>query len=213
MDNEYLVFLIKWLNERDKRERLGLLVLGCLFITLLWYLLLEKPLNHSRLATQQETLSLQKEIAFYNSEANNILLQSAKNEQQRKYYSASSAKFSALNIHFASPQGRDFIINSILNPHPNIQIISLKNVPVEKTKTIPVPGKLNAPITDIPPIIARVTEDEGYELVFNSDFISTVHFLEKMENLQWCLSWDSLEYAVQTYPAAEITVALHVVGG
>jgi hypothetical protein len=207
MDNANIEFVIKWMNARDKRERIGLLVLGCLFITLLWYLFLEKPINIARVAIQQETISVQKQIAFYNNEANNILLQSAKTEQQKKFYRASSAKFNSLNIHFASPQGRDRIINSILHPHRNIQIVSLKNVAVARPKPVST-GKLTPDTTTK---VAPDTQDEGYELVFQSDFLSTVSFLQKLENLQWCLSWDSLEYIVQTYPTAEITVDLHVV--
>jgi MSHA biogenesis protein MshJ len=205
MSNVQIEKFEKFLNEREPRERLGLLILGCTLIATLWYLFIEKPLMQSRIAIQQETLDTEKELSFFTNESNAILMQSMSAEEQKKTYNLNAAKYSSLNIRFASPQGRDFIVNALLKPQREIKIVSMKSVPFTASK-IPAPKS----ITPATPASAAITE-EGYEVVFQSDFINTVNFLEKLENLPWCLSWDSLEYIVQSYPTGQIKLDLHVV--
>ena len=64
MDKPLLDTLVEWMNERDERERLGLLVLGCVAISMLWYFLLQKPLILRRMQIQQQTAAVQKQILF-----------------------------------------------------------------------------------------------------------------------------------------------------
>lgn len=189
--------VVKWLNARDERERLGILALGCVCISLLWYFMLQKPLILKRMQIQQQTVSVQKETRFLDNEANNIVIQAAKNATHKKLVENATEQFETLNIHFASSQGTDELVKAILNPINPIRIMDLTNVVTSTPKP-----NLTKPVTP---------DKDGYQVVFQSDYINAVTYLEALEKLPWCLSWDSLEYTVMSYPNAQITVTLHIV--
>lgn len=51
----------------------------------------------------------------------------------------------------------------------------------------------------------------GLRIEIEGDFASTLHYLERVETSPWHLLWDRLEYRVETYPRARITLDLHTV--
>jgi hypothetical protein len=177
--------LINWLNEREERERIAILVGSCIIISMLWYLFLEKPLILSRLRIHHQIESLQKQTLFFRNEANGILIHTGALKQQEKTNVQENAEFQTLNIHFASPEGNNELVKAILAPAP------------AKPDATPKP--------------AAAPSKDGYQVIFESDFMNTLAYLKALEKLPWCLSWDSLEYSVMTYPTASVAVTLHIV--
>jgi MSHA biogenesis protein MshJ len=194
--------VVEWLNARDERERLGILALGCVCISMLWYFMLQKPLILKRMQIQQQTASIQKQTLFLDNEANNILIQATKNATHKKLVENENEQFESLNRHFASSQGTDELVKAILNPMNPIRIMDLKNI-----VTVTVKPDLTKPDASK----SATPDQDGYQVVFQSDYINAVTYLESLEKLPWCLSWDSLEYTVMSYPNAQVAVTLHIV--
>ena len=44
---------------------------------------------------------------------------------------------------------------------------------------------------------------------FRGDYMSTLRYLEMMEDLSWKFVWDDLQYKVEEYPDALVTVRFH----
>jgi hypothetical protein len=86
-------------------------------------------------------------------------------------------------IKLATPAEHDQIIKAILNQPQKIKLINLKK---------------------------SVAETKGIEITFTSDYFDTIAYLDQLEKLPWCLSWDSLEYNVINYPVAKIVVNFHI---
>lgn len=49
----------------------------------------------------------------------------------------------------------------------------------------------------------------GLTLEIRGDFASTLDYLERIEGSEWQLLWDRLEYRVDGYPDARVTIELH----
>jgi MSHA biogenesis protein MshJ len=196
--------LINWLNEREERERIAILVGSCIIISMLWYLFLEKPLILSRLRIHHQIESLQKQTLFFRNEANGILIHTGALKQQEKTNVQENAEFQTLNIHFASPEGNNELVKAILAPLHSVKIMDLKSI----IAAVPAPAPAKPDATPKP---AAAPSKDGYQVIFESDFMNTLAYLKALEKLPWCLSWDSLEYTVETYPTASVAVTLHLV--
>lgn len=51
----------------------------------------------------------------------------------------------------------------------------------------------------------------GLRIDIEGDFASTLEYLERVEDSPWHLFWDRLDYRVERYPTARITIELHTV--
>ncbi|MFO0691015.1 MAG: hypothetical protein U0900_20120 [Myxococcota bacterium] len=49
----------------------------------------------------------------------------------------------------------------------------------------------------------------GLTLEIQGDFASTLDYLRRIEGSEWQLLWDRLEYRVESYPEARVTIELH----
>jgi len=54
--------------------------------------------------------------------------------------------------------------------------------------------------------------EQGTELVFDGNYLSTHEYLRSLENLEWMIFWDKLQYVVTTYPNAEVRLIMHTIG-
>jgi hypothetical protein len=97
-------------------------------------------------------------------------------------------------VEWASSSDIDEIIKAILNIKHNVQFVSLRTTTASEATALGVPPTGNT-----------------LELVFNSSYFDTIAYLEQLEKIPWCLSWDNIEYKVTTYPQATVTVHLSIV--
>jgi hypothetical protein len=208
ISNRQIELIKSWLSERTHRERVGLLFLGCAFIYMLWFLLIQKPLNQNRMDIRQQIQSAQKQTAFFENESKNILNEAAKSAKDMKSTMEQQRQFESLNIHFASPVGNDTLLKAILTPYSKIKFMSLTKTPGAAAAATPA----TTPATPETGKASSDQEDKGsYQLIFHSNYLDTLAYLEQLEKLPWCLSWDSLEYKTLEYPEAEVVVNLHIV--
>ncbi|ETO92155.1 hypothetical protein [Legionella oakridgensis] len=52
-------------------------------------------------------------------------------------------------------------------------------------------------------------ERTQYTLTLSGDYFSIMHYLQRLEQLQWQLYWDKLDYTVVSYPLAKATVQFY----
>lgn len=199
--------LIDWLNARLERERIIILAGSCVVFAIFWYVFLEKPLILSRVRIQHQIETLQKQTLFFKNEANSIIIRTSQAKQQENANTEENAKFQTLNLHFASQEGYDEVIKAILSPLHSVKLMEVKSI-VGEAPVAPKPDTSGKPA---PPPAPPVKD--GYQVIFESDFMNTLAYLKGLEKLPWCLSWDSLEYTVETYPTASVAVTLHLVSG
>jgi MSHA biogenesis protein MshJ len=49
----------------------------------------------------------------------------------------------------------------------------------------------------------------GVKLVFEGDYMTTMEFLESLEQKSWRFFWQALQYDVEKYPNARVTLTLY----
>ncbi|MDR3477047.1 MAG: type II secretion system protein GspM [Gammaproteobacteria bacterium] len=198
-----------WINARTHRERLMVLALSCAVIYFVWYLLLDRPLSKRLAVLKMQIANIVPQIKIFDDQAKKILAESHLNASQKNLEAKQLA-----TLKLASPQDLDNLMTAILSPNQNIKITGLKSIaPDEKPALAPINKKIMAAST---PVVEDTTpqkhvDKSSMQLEFQSDYFDTIAYLKQLENLPWCLSWDSLEYNVVNYPNATVIIKLHIV--
>lgn len=184
----------KWWEHHPHRERLYLLIFIWAAILLFWYAFFEKPYTDNQkdisskiVAQNKQIEEFNKEIAHATAQGNKIVAEQKAIAEQKKLLPA---------IDYASDKDNERIIQTILAPKDNVKFISLKTQPTE-SKTL-----ANQ---------STVVTKNHVEISFVSNYFDTMAYLAELEKLPWCLTWDSLDYKVNTYPEAQVSINLHIV--
>jgi MSHA biogenesis protein MshJ len=186
--------LEKWWEQHPHHERLSLILLLWGTILLTWYSFFEKPFNENRkdittkfAADKKQISEFEKEIAHAKMQGNQIIAEQEQLKAQKKLLPA---------IDFASEKDSERIIQTILTPKNNIKFVSMKTQPTE-TKILA--NKQT-----------KITKNH-VEISFISNYFDTIAYMTALEKLPWCLTWDSLDYKVNAYPDAQVSINLHIV--
>lgn len=185
-----------WLSRRKHYERIGLLLIGLTIIYTIWYVILLRPLNIQRSNIKQESATLKDQMNIFTASAQKIKLEV---EARAKSQALNKQHPGQRMISIASAADSDEIIKEILNTHQKVKFLGLKT------------GKQSTPDANTVVDTNKPASGSDIEIMFNSDYFNTITYLTQLENLPWCLSWNSLSYKVNTYPLATITINLLIV--
>jgi MSHA biogenesis protein MshJ len=186
--------LEKWWEKHPHQERVWLIILLWGAIIFVWYVFFEKPFADTRKdvaarfsANMQQIAGFQKEMVHARTEGEKFLTRQKILAAQKKLLPP---------IDFASEKDSERIIQTMLTPKNNIKFVSLKVQPAE-SKTLSNKQTI-------------VTKNQ-VGISFVSNYFDTMAYLTALEALPWCLTWDSLDYKVNTYPDAQVSINLHIV--
>lgn len=198
------------------------ILLGALLILFIpWFIFIYKPqaevaehikTNIQALITQTQTLQTK-----YN---NIIALEKNHNTDKlvAKYLELQEDK-RALNfqiLHFQHRYINDkdlaHFLYDVLKEINGVQIENFSTIVKEAPQPVaPLPksGKeakppAPAPTQSLSPDLA--TEKTYYSLSLVGDYFAIVRFLQRIEGMKWQLFWDKLDYKVQHYPIAQVTI-------
>jgi len=94
-------------------------------------------------------------------------------------------------------------IRSLLLENNDLELVALKNDPVQVINL-----KEEAPTSEDDSDSARLYQ-HATNIQLKGDYISLHNYLSKLEQSNWTLYWDQLEYKVTTYPEAEIRLRVY----
>jgi MSHA biogenesis protein MshJ len=106
----------------------------------------------------------------------------------------------ALTKDMVSPQDMERIVRELIAKTQGLTILNLESI-----ASIPLfvePEKNQ---------IATVY-NHGLKLVVEGDFFNILNFLESLESQHLKMIWDELDYEVEKYPKATVTLILHTIG-
>jgi hypothetical protein len=179
----------RWLSMRSHRQRICILIIGWITIYFVWNNALQKPLKVQRQHIAQQVQTLKAQIKIFQIASDKVTREA--DARATKQLQSKQAQVTS-KIELATASDSDEIIREILSTQHNIQLVSLRT---------------NAS-TD--PATANQTTAKALELIFNSNYLDTIIYLEQLEKIRWCLSWDSLGYKVTSYPMATVTLHLSI---
>ncbi|GEM_PF-6220077 len=180
-DKKFNYFYVKFINLAH-HERLILLILGWVVIYGIWHFFFANPLVAERQNLKDKIVNSENEINQKNVEIGRLLKPVKKIEE---------AKSLDKDIHLKNPlfvdsgnRSSEQLIKQFFNLENEIKSINLRSNIISPTSF-------------------------GLQAQFNSGYFETMAYLVRLEQLPWCLSWDSLSYQVNIYPEASIAVSLH----
>ncbi len=114
------------------------------------------------------------------------------------------------------PQAIVAVLEELLEETPGLRLIRLESEPPHQIGAEGSDDETNgssATNWEDPQPIAGVETlyRHGVRIEIEGDFSSTLDYLERVEHSEWHLMWDSLDYRVETYPTAIITIDFHTI--
>lgn len=212
MKNDYYLQAKQWFSQRNFRERLLLVLVGCAVIYMIWNLFLTRPLVLHETELKNEILSLKNQISTLKIKTDSVVKAANENTisqklTQQKNLLAQAAqlkqRLDELTKNLLLKENLPPMLTDISTYHDEINIISLKFT--SKESLIP-------PNTEVPnlPVYSKDIIRINYELTFQGSFYKTIAYLQYLEFLKWHLYLDNLQYKVETYPNATVTLHFHI---
>lgn len=199
--NELLKNCQNWYEQRDQRERLLVLGLGCALIYVLFLLILIHPLEYqkSTLVADIKDATNQKNIWKVKIDAlNKIALSPLYKQWQIEHQKYQLAAEQAKALMQISPTSQaQLIINALLEPQTNVTLAQIKNLP-------------DSPYN---PDNAKTTThiyQQRIMVTILSNFNDSVNYLLRLEQEFPNLHWNSLNYQVLQYPVAKVEMEVSV---
>lgn len=203
-----------WLLKREPRERLIFFLIGFLFIYLVWYLFLLRPVLNQKLETEGLIEAQKSQATTLNSQ---IMVKQV--NLKDIIFSQKLKQYKQLNVTIQTIQQQLNALKPMLvskNDMTNLSrdILKAKSDTIFITALDKSPPVLWQPInvetTDLTNIITSDIYLYAISIQFRADYFSTIDFLKKLEQLPWHTYWDSIDYVVKDYPRANVVLKLHV---
>jgi MSHA biogenesis protein MshJ len=203
---QLLVKLLSKLATLPQRMRILVLIAGCVIIWFLWDSVLDAPLQTkvTENADKVQTLSIQVqqiENRLRGIEAQNTPAAIKTALQQRDGLLKQLAEINAKTVAFSnqqlSPDQVMKTVKALLLEEPGLTLKSAEN-------GAPIPINPAGVKTEKP-----LLYQHNIIIEFSGSYFATLHYLQRLEKLPWRLYSDALDYQVQQYPQAKVTLHLH----
>ena len=195
-------------NSRNLRERL--LIGGTLLVAtyMLWLITLSDSMAQTQREIKRATQLLNSQISVEENEqaalrqrveaSPNDRLEALKAELEAELQSVTATLDQSLS-RFVDPEAMALLIEDLIERQPGLELVQLVSLPVQPFRIgdgDPVPG------------IYR----HGMRLRLEGRYFDVIAYLEALENTPWEFGWQRLEYVVEDYPVASVTVEIETLG-
>jgi len=217
--NNYLDSFSKYLLELSLRERVLFLFVSIAIIYAVWDGVIFSPqADHYQelLGKQQQLINQQQQLERSIAEST-AKIESNKRTQQQQKHSIEEFKQKSLESNEAlnniltnlvpPTKITEFLHSLVLQTH-GLKLLELNNEEVEIIS-----------LTDIEPEEKSLQEGNPRSVLYkhattiklSGSYQQLYNYLETLEDSQWNLYWENLDYHVAQYPLAEITVRVYTV--
>ncbi len=208
-------------NALKPREQVLVMIAGAAIMLMLCDQLFWQPLSHSRtmqkqtLATSQQQLD---QLKIANTEIAAKLAEDPDAGLRRNLETIDKAleqqneKLAQLTVDLIPPEEMANVLRAALDERGNLQLLALRNEAAELAFTPgenadPDPENANADANDESASVAIYRH--GLTLELKGRYFDIVRYLQALENLQWHFYWEKLDYKVDKYPDAIVTLRVY----
>lgn len=202
------------------RERALLLAALLVVLYVLWSNLMMAPLEARRKAEQDQVAQLNSRIALLDRQARAVIARGNEdpNRAVRERRTALRGEIADLNrrlrrytANLISPTAMVQVLERVLRREPGLHLIaarSLAAVPLLPPSTS-AKGKKGTKAAAHRVAATAGIYKRGLTLEFDGTFPATLRYLKALEALPWQLFWDRIDYRVERYPRARVTITVH----
>lgn len=197
-----------YLEEQKKEVRLAYFSLGVLIIFLLFYLLFLDPILEGQAKVRTKIDLSSKQIETMKATIVEVTVSGAAKQAK---YAKLKAELEDLEDYievyrneFVPANKMTSLVRDVLQKE---NALILKNIETFPQKS----AENDDTIKQLVSYIKTPIYEQGIRLTFSGEYFSTLSYLKDMENLQWRLFWDEIDYKVTEYPKANITLRVHTI--
>lgn len=212
---ERLYSLAAQVDALSLRERALLLTALLVVFYVLWANLLMAPLEIRQKAQQGRVAQLHAHIALLDHQAREVITRSRENPDRagRERRVALRGRIAGLDrrlrrytSNLISPTVMVRVLQRMLRREPGLRLVAVRSLPATPLLEKPVGNGVK---TGKGPAAQAGIYKHGLILEFDGTFPATLRYLEALEALPWQLFWDRMDYQVQHYPHARVTITVH----
>ncbi|OGT37837.1 MAG: hypothetical protein A3F12_02040 [Gammaproteobacteria bacterium RIFCSPHIGHO2_12_FULL_38_14] len=189
-------------NKINERNRLIMVIALILLIFFLWLFLCYLPLARIIKKNTEAINIVQKSVlalsSLYTQYQSTIRSPTLKAEQ----------KIQALEIKLANLQQHPLLVKKLVTTSDDLQSVMHAVSTMDATMSLNQIQSLST--TSVGASKKIPLSNQKILVEFTGNYFETIRYLDYLENLPWYLSFDSLEYQVDAYPNAKVTLILNV---
>jgi MSHA biogenesis protein MshJ len=203
--------LIERLDRLSLRERGLVFGAGVALIYMAWQMLLMDPLGRrahaaeTRLADARHSLEAT-DLASAAAAQDPAITAASRNRSLEQRRAQIEAELAEAARGYVAPDRVAELVRELLGRQQGLNLVSLRNLPVESLSRPVAPGPNAEPSQAAPP-------DRGpflhpVELVVEGDYVSIVAYLQAVESLPWRMHWERLELKAGAYPVNRVRIVI-----
>ncbi|BAU57368.1 MSHA biogenesis protein MshJ [Halorhodospira halochloris] len=200
------------IEQRTTRERVLLLGAAIALVGALWYYGSYQPTQQRINTAQTQLTEVKSQVEELRSEKQSLEEDPIEDPDDQLRAEIAELEDELEELHdsaaadipsFIQPQMMRRVLEEILAERSGADLVSLQRMPPELAIK---PDEENDSAT---PEVFR----HRIELVIEADFMSTIDYLEELEDLPWQFAWEMIDYQVIDHPRARVKLRLHTLSG
>ncbi|MFT3928981.1 MAG: type II secretion system protein GspM [Spongiibacteraceae bacterium] len=213
-------------NALKPREQLLIMIAGVAIVLMLCDQLLWDPLTRSNKQQKTAIAESQQQLDQFkaaHAAINAKLAEDPNAELQRNLEAViervakQNEQLAKLTVDLIPPEEMANVLHTMISKRGNLQLLALRNEPVEPAFTPKADTEAdNTNTTDTTTSTQDNAERErvaiyrhGLTLELKGRYFDIVEYLQALENLQWHFYWEKLDYKVDKYPDAIVTLKVY----
>lgn len=124
---------------------------------------------------------------------------------------AQNKRLAALTVDLIPPEKMADVLREVLNQRRELQLIALQNEPatyafMPREKTDKTADETDQADSEHAPVVVY---RHGLTLQLKGRYFEIVNYLQALEQLPWHFYWEKLDYKVDKYPEADVTLRIY----
>ncbi len=200
--------LMQWYDQREKRERIVLLVCAIAVVVFLLYTLLLQPITKQLKKANKDVITLKSDLENMAIEEAAIMVrkESDPNRNNRLRLDELEAESAQLQqqletsiVNLVSPRDMPELLKSLITQQKKLQLIGLENI---------APERLNLDLPTDDKTVVPTLYKHRLNLEFSGDYLTMLNYLRQLEKLPRAMVWEQVAIESLEYP--KTTVRLQV---
>lgn len=208
-------------NQRNVRERV-LIALSCWAVVyLVWEFIAFQPLNAKKAELQQRFDAVSSELVQLDAQQQVFVkaLTADPNAGRRRELVAKQEQITQLDSEINKlsdgliPAGKlPQLLHDVLQVNKSLTLVSMRSLPAQHL-TLPYPQSEGVDDDDLQEELPQRNDPRifkhGVKMTLRGGYFDVLAYLQAIENLEWRVYWELLDYQVKGYPSATVDVLVY----
>lgn len=216
---DFLISLQEKIDARIMRERVLILLSALAFIFMVWDFAIQSSIDKktqevkaslSALATQRTTLQTQVAAATQSLLNDPDKQKKEQIEQLQIDIKGVETQLQSVSQNLIKAEHLPQALQEVLQKTDNLTLLEVKTLAARELQLVEVtPASTPTPARQPAAEANAGVYQHAVELRVSGSYSQILHFLIELERLPWRFYWQSLDYSVDHYPNAEVTLRVY----